>query len=882
MNSKLVLAAMIAVICVAVTHGTPAPAPAPTRNKRSFSWLPSFLGGQPAAEEPTILEDDVAPVADNRIENIPVGQYPDANLIGPIISNGRIINNQMHYPIWRIHKYQGLDARPLPIHLVQGGAGNVVAQFPQVNQQIQSGSQQQQITPPTSENRLPPSTVEKIESWLTPELIQMARSYGVKDFSNVPSLESAMDLLGTQTKEETIAAIKEFAATQEGRDLIRQFVEGQQQDNEAAASENVETVVAPESVDSTKAVANIDQEAAASQDASVTQNVAVTQDANAQAVKNYENMYASGSSPMYQYLLPWNQAELIAQYPNLGNQGETTNQFPLLGRLATLGTEPAKTEAQSEDEEAEVETTTPASFFGRVRQWTSFLNPFTGRQEIPIPPSENESKDAIATPVSANDEVITNQNTVPIPELPELPSLPSLPGAEQSPPELPNVHIPIRYTPPALSNGAIPRVGGPYVRVKLPLDGFNPTPQYAIEPQFLNHARNQLQRQIIPGQVPIAPYHQVFYYPEGVQRPVNVYHRVATTHVQPTFQQQPIIVPANEAPVNEAPVEVPTGVGAGQPIDFHKQIYPEVSRQSVPSTPATPIETPKEQNVAPVQVQQSNSNGQPISSNLQVPQIQPTQFRTNPIVPALPVNGQIQHVGQLPLVPSANYEVFANAPRIQDSYGAPAVPFQYFHDGKPNTFWVSPQSNSAHIHQEYEVQPSASGTVEYKVSADGQPQTEDDVNEEAVEEAEQQENEQEEQQPEEEQQQQVEEIDERSNDNAEITPDANQNNEELEQQKAIDIAETEEEQEVEENVKTEQEVAVQQTTTSTESTIYNSLRPKVKKIIKKPIDKNVATPQNNRFIRHSTDLSNNGNLYRADSKTVELLPFNLRNVPQHQ
>lgn len=866
MNSKLVLAAMIAVICVTVTHGTPAT----NRNKRSFSWLPTFLGGQPAAaEDPTISEDDVAPVIDNRIqsENIPVGQYPDANLIGPIISNGRIINNQMHYPIWRIHKYQGLDARPLPIHLVQGGAGNVVSQFPQVNPQIQQGIPPQIEPSPTSENRLPPSTVEKIESWLTPELIQMARSYGVKDFSNVPSLEEAQNVLGTQTKEETIEAIKEFAATQGGRDLIRQFVEGQQQDNEVAASENVESVVAPENVDSTKAIANIEP------------NAAMSQDAYAQAVQNYQNLYADGTSSMYQYLLPWNQAALIAQYPNLANQGEPTgpnfaNQFPLLGRLATLGTEPAKTELQSEDEESDVETTTPASFFGRVSQWTSFLNPFRGREEIPIPPSENESKDAIATPVSANDEFITNQNTVPIPNLPELPPLPSLPGAEQPPPELPNVHIPTQYTPSVLSNGAIPRVGGPYVRVKLPLNGFNPTPQYAIEPQFLNHARNQLQQQFIPAQVPITPYQQVYYYPEGVQRPVNVYHRIATTHRQPTFQQQPIVV-NQAAPVNEAPVEVSTGVGAGQPIDFHKQIYSEVPKQTVSSTtttPSTPVETFKQQNFAPVQ--QPNSNTQPISSNLQIPQIQPTQFRTVPVSPALPVNAPIQHIGQLPLVPSANYEVFANAPRIQDSYGAPAVPFQYFHDGQPNTFWVSPQSNSAHIHQEYEVQPAASGIVEYKVGADGQPLTE------------QQDMEQEEQQPEEEEQeQQLEEIAERSNDNAEITPDTNQNNEESEQTKAIDIAETEEqeEQEVQENVKTEQEeAAVKPTTTSTESTIYNSLRPKMKKNIKKPIDKNMATPQNNRFLRHTTDLSNNGQLYHADTKAIELLPFNLKNVPQHQ
>lgn len=822
MTSKVFLVFVIAAICFSATHAAP-------RNKRSFSWLPGFLGGGGgggdavvAAEDPAALEEEVEPVVDNRIqgEDVVSGPYAgvDPSVIGSIVSNGQVINNQVHYPIWRIQKYQGLNLQPLPVHLVPGGAENV---FVNPQQAPMPGDFNVNVEAPTpvdaTSDRLPPSTVEKIESWLTPELIQMARSYGVTDFSKVPSLEDAMNILGTTTKEDTIAAIKEFASTEGGRDLIRQFVAGSQ-DNEVAESENIETV-AP------------------------AQNPEAAQ--YAEVLKNYANYELDGDSTQYfgQYLLPHNQAQLIAQYGTFGNG-------------------PAQSEAQSEadDEEAETETTTPPTLFGRISQWTSFLNPFSGRQEIPIPPSKVDAKDAeedVALPLNANEEQGANQNTVPIPELPELPPLPSVPGVEEPLPELPKIHIPTQYVPPTLSNGAVPRVGGPYVRVKLPLAGFNPTPQYQIEPQFLQYARNQLSQPVV--QIPPYP---VVYKPAGVQRPVSVYQRIATTHTRPITQQQPIVV--GEPTLVGQPVAVSKPIDVSQPVDFNKQIYPQGQVQ--PSSDAFGPKTFEQSSVAPVQVDQPISV---VQSDLQTPQIPAEQFEQIATVPGFPVN--VPNVGQLPL-DNANYQVFANAPRIVDSYGAPAVPFQYFHNGQPNSFWVSPQANSVNILQEYDLQPAASQTVERTANAGEQSEVEEEVEEE---EKQLLDDEQPEQQEEEEQQ---EEIVERSNGNDEVAPDANQNNEDQsQQQKVIDSVKAEAKEEVKqvaENVDNELEADVK-VTPSTESTVHRNMRPSLK-IIKNQNEKKSATSNIQRVVRQ--DSAATGIVYRANQKTAEWLPLSIQHA----
>lgn len=366
MKRKLMLAMLIVASCVSAK---------PTqfneheiRNKRSFSWMPTYLGGTPP----------VAAVGKSSQDSVIAQLYPELSNGDSVSSDGQVINSQLLYPYWDINQYQGLNLQPYSITFMQ-------------NIDEADGTKQQ-----TTEPELVSLTADHtVESWLTPELIQMARELGVKDFSKTPSLQDAMTLLGTTSKNTTIEAIKRLAATNVGRALIREYIEGG--DNEVAASENVQKLDKAE---------------------------------NVEAMENDDNYDTLSTEVIGQYLLPYNQAQLISQF-------------------GTYDLNPKQTREHYEGDE--IETSTPDNFVGRVTQWANFVNPLTNRQEIPIPQIHTETAKLNSETNIASDEHIANQHTVPIPQLPELPPLPNVPVAEQKEiilPEIPNVHIPYRNTPP--------------------------------------------------------------------------------------------------------------------------------------------------------------------------------------------------------------------------------------------------------------------------------------------------------------------------------------------------------------------------------------------------------------------------------------------------
>lgn len=755
----------MALACVSAT---------PSRHKRNFSWLPTFLGGTPAAtetaDEEATLSDETAPlVEDNRVATQSADDsIIDPSNIGSIVSNGQIFNNELHYPVWRVHKYQGLHLEPLPISIVQDTSANDVT-----NEET-----------PAAEPR--PATAN-VQSWLTPELVRMAREFGVNDFSNVPSLQEAMDLLGTTTKEETVDIIKEFAATEDGRSLIRQYFTGANtEDNEVAASENNENV----------------------------ENVEENKDTqNAEAVENANNFEGQETSMIAQYLSPEYQSQLISQ-------------------LSALGVNPAQTEDTAEaDEPDTVDTTTPANFFGRITQWANFLNPLTGRQEIPIPPSQAEINEPIEPSTGVIDENISNQDTVQIPDLPELQALPSVPGLEQPAPGLPNVHIPTRYIPPVLPyaiSGVNPKANGHYVHVRLPLAGFNPTPQYYIDPKYLHYGRNQLNQQSIQNGAPV-PYAPFAVQTAEGHQPVNVYHRVAT-------------------------VRVPKPNISNQFVRFQQPIVSQIqNNQSPPADAANTFVQPLSKQ--PIQVNQPTQAEQQIPG-LQAPTVEVQQFQSPDSV-----IHQATHIGQLPLVNSANYEVFRNAPDIKSSYGSPALPFSYRDIQSPNKFYVSPEASTAYIHQEYEVRPSASEVVEQKIKLNDAEPVNTANEEDAVHAEEEKENV----------------VAQSYDNNDKITPDANRNieNDQSEQQKAIDVAPTVEKKEVE-NVDNE---PIAELKPSTESSVYRNLRPSLK-IIKKPTENRPAENQAIAIQRVARNHSATGKVYRSDQKAIDMLPYTLRHMAQ--
>lgn len=56
------------------------------------------------------------------------------------------------------------------------------------------------------------------------DLGRLARELGIRHIRNLPKIEEVMGLLGTNTKDETIQAIREFAATPGGVDMIESFL----------------------------------------------------------------------------------------------------------------------------------------------------------------------------------------------------------------------------------------------------------------------------------------------------------------------------------------------------------------------------------------------------------------------------------------------------------------------------------------------------------------------------------------------------------------------------------------------------------------------------------------------------------------------------------
>lgn len=856
------------------------------RPKRTLSWpsLPSFFGGGSSAPaEAAPVEEDVPSVQVKVQGPQIVGPYPDASIIGPIISRGQLVNNQLHYPIWRVHKYNGVHLQPLPVSLVHdtngvpianGGAGagagdNVV----QSVQSIDTDSPTQVTSTP-------------VESWLSPELIQMARQFGLNDFKNLPSLEQAMELLGTTTREDTNAAIKEYATTEGGRDLIRQFVLngglGLQDDNEVAASENWETIQTPEGVE----------------------------------VKASDEPVAAASTQQNFF------------QPLSGN---------LLTQLASLSARPAQSEQQQEADDSDaVETTTSASLFGRLTQWASFLNPLTNRQEIPIPPSRADVEVRVSYPKNLNDEHIANQNTVPLPPLPELAPLPSIPGAEQAPPPLPNIHIPVRYIGPKVpfTNGFSGQ-GGPYVRVKLPLAGFNPTPEYNIDPKYLHYGRNQLQQQRVsqvpyvlanvqertPLQVPVSAPVQVV--SPQIRTPVLVNSQASQLQLNQSPAHSAESVESLQLPTLESSSfsqsEATSGSVSVQPAAQSAPVLvnqtPRIHLTQSSSAFAQPSVVQQPIPTAGVQSQQSIVSAAPVTSSVQANQrirliqaplaastferpihvSEPTQYVSQNL--HLPSSGVFQpfrpvfqkvgpprqalHVGELPLVATAGYEVIPNGPKALSSYG---VPYEYF-------YYTGDDGSNALVNRDYELRPAATETkdVTENANVDAKSANVNDVEEDPH-------------QNEIEDEEKIEIA--RSNSNDKTTTDADRNDEIDQDQSSVSAVEdktkTEESEtetkaeaetdskdiDNEENIE-QADVAVAEPEgvepsepteptpekPTTIGTVYDSLRPRMKIIRTQSEEKRRTHIQ-----RISPHEGRTNKIYRADPKAMEMMPFTMEHM----
>lgn len=468
-TTVLVIASVAVLLGSSVASATSKKRDLHIRGKRSFSWIPFFGSSSSSEGESENKSDESIPQPPQYASDGSI--VPDASAINAIVARGQVINNQVHYPIWRVHKYNGIHLRPLPVSLVQ------------------EQHQQHRVNLPTydePESNAIGTTDGNKKGPIPLELLSLAKEFGITDFSQLPNLEEAMNLLGTTTQEETIETIKEIAATEDGRELIRQFIGGDR-DKEAAAS-----------------------------------------------AKEEDTVEGEGTVNVAQYLLP----------PQ--NGGSLLSAF--VPRDNADGEEPASSNP---------------NFLQRITQIGNFLNPFAGREEIPLPPNDAVSEDADDGVVNTPNEHVFNSDTVPVPQLPELPALPTIRGVNANIPALPEVHIPRRSIAPR---------GGAYVRVKLPLSGFNPTPSIPIDPKYLYHYQNQLQRQrqqfqVLQQQLPRQQYlpyngHIVGNGPEVAQQftiPTDPRHRAdQTAH---NVGQLPLVRDANYEVFKNAP-RITTSYGA--------------------------------------------------------------------------------------------------------------------------------------------------------------------------------------------------------------------------------------------------------------------------------------------------------------------------------
>lgn len=151
----------------------------------------------------------------------------------------QIINHQVqHYPVWKVHKYNGINLKPMPISVVPKSESPV----PTI---VQEEVVIPKAFPPSSllpvEHKVVPVSFSSNNPVLSDDVQNLMKLLGVSDASQVPSVQEVMDMLGASTQEEAIETVKEIASTEEGIELIKSFIEARQNPIE----EEEEVIVEP-------------------------------------------------------------------------------------------------------------------------------------------------------------------------------------------------------------------------------------------------------------------------------------------------------------------------------------------------------------------------------------------------------------------------------------------------------------------------------------------------------------------------------------------------------------------------------------------------------------------------------------------------------------
>lgn len=346
------------------------------------------------------------------------------------------VNQQVpHYPIWKVHKYNGINLKPLPVSMVPKyhqpvQITDTVRQVPVAAPEIFAEKPTNPFEPIVV---VAPSTPITTSSKTQEDIQGIMKLLSISDPSQVPSIQEVMDMLGATTQEEAIDTVKEIAATEEGIDLIKSFIESRQSPESDEIVEVFPTSSAPTTTTTPAPIVIVREEK---------------------------------KLPGFHHF--WSPKNAIST--------ATSRVASTLDRAHTnahlLGNILPRTEAES----------THSTFRNTLRNLRNFFT-FQDNTAIPLDTYKEKPRPTLkptSTVVYVNEPIPASP--INLPALPKLSPLPEFPpgivGSVPSVPSMPRIQLPSHFSIPKSV------VQGPYMKVNYPVSSLAPLPVFRQRPLY--------------------------------------------------------------------------------------------------------------------------------------------------------------------------------------------------------------------------------------------------------------------------------------------------------------------------------------------------------------------------------------------------------------
>lgn len=367
-------------------------------------------------------------------------------LVPPTVQRVQTINQQVpHYPIWKVHKYNGINLRPLPVSVLSQYNPVPITETTRNVPEVNQVSQNPKVVEPylTPVRIAEPTVVPVIQTSKTEDDIKgIMKLLGLSDPSQIPSIDEVMDMLGASTQEEAIDTVKEIASTDEGVELIKSFIESRQSPDDSD-DRTIDTYFPTPITTSTLSPSTTTLPPPPPPPTPI--------------------VVATEKQPFH-FWSPKNHLSTASAKVASKLDGLHTNAH-LLGRILPNN---AATPAE------------PSAFRNTLRNLRNFFT-FQDNTAIPVEPVNVPKQ----VHVDTQPKVVYVNNPIPaapvdLPALPQLAPLPELSGVESIPqvPRIPQIQLPSHFS--------IPKniVQGPYMRVKYPVSSLAPLPVYRQRPLY--------------------------------------------------------------------------------------------------------------------------------------------------------------------------------------------------------------------------------------------------------------------------------------------------------------------------------------------------------------------------------------------------------------